>query len=106
MRPARASRATAANRTLGLEVPGRVARLTTGSIRARPLLGGRHFAVPQGLQPVGAGTAGRTHGAAEWHHLRAMLDYLLLLSGLLRATLHNCSELVTENLLLRQQPAS
>ena len=40
---------------------------------------------------------------AARHHLRAMLEYLLLLFSLIRATVRDREALVAENLLLRHQ---
>ena len=40
------------------------------------------------------------------HDVRAMLEYLLLLLSLIRASLRDREALVTENLLLRQQLAA
>src|SRR3712207_9427169 len=55
--------------------------------------------------PVGAEIPGRPARAGAWHDVRAMLEYLLLLVGLVRAALRSQSDLVAENLILRQQLA-
>ena len=55
---------------------------------------------------VGAEISGRPVPAAAWYHLRAMLEYLLLLVDLLRALVRSRGALVAENLLLGQQLAA
>jgi putative transposase len=55
---------------------------------------------------VGAEISGRPVPAAAWHHVRVMLEYLLLLADLFRALLCSRSALIAENLLLRQQLAA
>src|SRR5207237_5149655 len=54
--------------------------------------------------PVSEGAkVSRTTARAEPHHLRAMLEYLLLLLSLIRATVRDREALIAENLLLRHQ---
>src|SRR5919202_1574101 len=55
--------------------------------------------------PVGVQKSAGTALRALRHHLRAMLEYLQLLLGLIRATVRHREALVAENLLLRHQLA-
>ena len=55
--------------------------------------------------PCGGAKFDRPVGAAAWHDRWAMLEFLALLLGLLGAALRDRSDLVAENLLLRQQLA-
>jgi transposase InsO family protein len=59
------------------------------------------------MAPVGAQNSGQARGGAGRHHPPAMLEYLLLVTGLIRTTLRRRSDLVAENrhLLLRHQLA-
>ena len=52
---------------------------------------------------VGARKVGRAPAPPGRHHAGTMLEYLLLLVGLVRTAVRSQSELVAENLLLRQQ---
>ena len=54
---------------------------------------------------VGVQNSGRASGTAERHDVRAMLGLLLTLLALVRATVRDRSDLVAENVLLRQQLA-
>jgi hypothetical protein len=61
--------------------------------------------LPELARPVRVQKSAGTTASVERHHVRAMLEYLLLLLSLLRATVRARDALVAENLLLRHQLA-
>jgi hypothetical protein len=61
--------------------------------------------LPELARPVRVQKSAGTTASVERHHVGAMLEYLLLLLSLLRATVRARDALVAENLLLRHQLA-